>query len=73
MFYVLLEIWVWVVAAGLLGAAFGWWMRSIRARREVAHEAMLWQSRMKRETPEAPDRPASPETVPGAGDGSTAR
>lgn len=48
MLYVLLEIWIWVVAAALVGALFGWWMRSIRAAREVAREALLWQQRIQR-------------------------
>lgn len=48
MLYVLFEIWIWVVAAGLVGAIFGWWIRSMRARREVAREAMLWQRRIER-------------------------
>jgi len=46
--YLLFEIWVWVVAAGLVGAIFGWWLRSMRAAREVAHEALLWQRRVER-------------------------
>lgn len=48
MLYVLLEIWLWVVAAALVGAIFGWWIRSIRAAREVAREALLWQRRVER-------------------------
>lgn len=48
MLYVLLEIWIWVVAAALVGAIFGWWVRSIRAAREVAREALLWQRRVER-------------------------
>lgn len=48
MLYVLLEIWIWVVAAALVGAIFGWWIRSIRAAREVAREALLWQRRVER-------------------------
>lgn len=48
MLYVLFEIWIWVVAAGLVGAMFGWWLRSMRARRQVAREAMLWQRRIER-------------------------
>lgn len=48
MFYVLFEIWIWVVAAGLVGAAFGWWLRSMRAHRQVAREALLWRRRIKR-------------------------
>ena len=48
MLYVLFEIWVWVVAAGLVGAIFGWWLRSMRAAREVAREALLWQRRVER-------------------------
>ncbi len=47
MLYVLFEIWIWVVAAGLVGAIFGWWLRSMRARRQVAREAMLWQRRVE--------------------------
>jgi len=47
MLYVLLEIWIWMVAAGLVGGLVGWWLRGIRARREVAREAMLWQRRLK--------------------------
>jgi hypothetical protein len=46
--YVLFEIWLWVVVAGLVGAIFGWWLRSMRARRQVAREAMLWQQRIGR-------------------------
>ena len=49
MFYVLLEIWIWVAAAALVGAIFGWWMRSIRAGRQVAREAMIWQRRLERQ------------------------
>ncbi len=48
MLYVLFEIWIWVVAAGLVGAIFGWWLRSMRAAREVAREALLWQRRVER-------------------------
>ena len=48
MLYVLFEIWIWVVAAGLVGAIFGWWLRSMRASREVAREALLWQRRVER-------------------------
>lgn len=48
MLYVLLEIWIWVAAAALVGAVFGWWIRSIRAAREVAREALLWQRRVER-------------------------
>ncbi len=48
MLYVLLEIWFWVVAAALVGAILGWWLRSIRAAREVAREALLWQRRVER-------------------------
>ena len=48
MLYVLFEIWLWVVVAGLVGAIFGWWLRSMRARRQVAREAMLWQQRIER-------------------------
>ena len=48
MLYILLEIWIWVAAAALVGALFGWWMRSIRAAREVAREALLWQQRTGR-------------------------
>ena len=48
MLYVLLEIWIWVVAAAFVGAIFGWWIRSIRASREVAREALLWQRRVER-------------------------
>ena len=48
MLYILLEIWIWVAAAALVGALFGWWMRSIRAAREVAREALLWQHRIRR-------------------------
>ncbi|MCY3931170.1 MAG: hypothetical protein OXH70_05595 [Acidobacteria bacterium] len=48
MLYVLFEIWIWVVAAGLVGAMFGWWLRSMRARRQVAREALLWQRRIER-------------------------
>ena len=48
MLYVLFEIWIWVVAAGLIGAIFGWWLRSMRAAREVAREALLWQRRVER-------------------------
>lgn len=47
MLYVLFEIWIWVVAAGLVGAIFGWWLRGMRARRQVAREAMLWQRRIE--------------------------
>ncbi len=49
MLYVLLEIWIWVAAAALVGAIFGWWMRSIRAGRQVAREAMIWQRRLERQ------------------------
>ena len=60
MLYVLFEIWIWVVAAGLVGAIFGWWLRSIRARRQVAREAMLWQRRLERQNrPAATERPAA--------------
>lgn len=48
MLYVLFEIWIWVIAAGLVGAIFGWWIRSMRAAREVAREALLWQRRVER-------------------------
>lgn len=48
MLYVLFEIWIWVVGSGLVGAIFGWWLRSMRARRQVAREAMLWQRRVER-------------------------
>ena len=48
MLYVLFEIWIWVIAAGLVGAIFGWWLRSMRAAREVAREALLWQRRVER-------------------------
>ena len=48
MLYVLLEIWIWVVAAALAGAVVGWWVRGIRAGREVARETMLWQRRLER-------------------------
>lgn len=48
MLYVLFEIWIWVVGAGLVGAIFGWWLRSMQARRQVAREAMLWQRRVER-------------------------
>ncbi len=48
MLYILLEIWIWVAAAALAGATFGWWIRSIRAAREVAREALLWQQRIQR-------------------------
>lgn len=48
MLYILLEIWIWVAAAALAGATFGWWIRSIRAAREVAREALLWQQRIGR-------------------------
>ena len=48
MLYILLEIWIWVVAAALVGALFGWWIRGIRAAREVAREALLWQHRLGR-------------------------
>ena len=48
MLHILLEIWIWVAAAALVGALFGWWMRSIRAAREVAREALLWQQRIGR-------------------------
>ncbi|MXW01283.1 MAG: hypothetical protein F4060_13725 [Holophagales bacterium] len=48
MLYVLFEIWIWVVAAGLVGAIFGWWLRSMRAAKEVAREALLWQRRVER-------------------------
>lgn len=48
MLYVLFEIWIWVVAGGLVGAIFGWWLRSMRANREVAREALLWQRRLER-------------------------
>lgn len=47
MLYVLIEIWIWVAAAALVGALFGWWLRSIRAAREVAREALLWQQRVR--------------------------
>ena len=49
MLYVLLEIWIWVAAAALVGALFGWWMRSIRAGMQVAREAMIWQRRLERQ------------------------
>ena len=49
MLYVLLEIWIWVAAAALVGALFGWWMRSIRAGRQVAREAMIWHRRLERQ------------------------
>ncbi len=49
MLYVLLEIWIWVAAAALVGAIFGWWMRSIRAGRQVARAAMIWQRRLERQ------------------------
>ena len=49
MLYVLLEIWIWVASAAALGALFGWAARSIRARRQVAREAMIWQRRLRRE------------------------
>ena len=49
MLYVLLEIWIWVAAAALVGAIFGWWMRSIRAGLQVAREAMIWQRRLERQ------------------------
>ncbi len=66
MLYVLLEIWIWVVAAGLVGAIFGWWLRSMRARRQVAREAMLWQRRLEeRQTLASTERPPAQ-----AGDGS---
>ncbi len=56
MLYVLFEIWIWVVAAGLVGAVFGWWLRGMQARRQVAREAMLWQRRLEgRQTAEASD------------------
>ena len=48
MLHILLEIWIWVAAAALVGALFGWWMRSIRAAREVARETLLWQQRIAR-------------------------
>jgi len=48
MLYVLFEIWIWVIVAGLVGAIFGWWLRSMRAAREVAREALLWQRRVER-------------------------
>ena len=48
MLYVLFEIWIWVIAAGLVGAIFGWWLRGMRAAREVAREALLWQQRVER-------------------------
>ncbi len=48
MLYVLFEIWIWVVGAALVGAVFGWWLRSLRAHRQVAREALLWQRRIKR-------------------------
>ncbi len=47
MLYILLEIWFWVAAAALVGAIFGWWLRSIRAGRQVAREALLWQRRIQ--------------------------
>ena len=49
MLYVLLEIWIWVAAAAVVGAIFGWWMRSIRAGRQVAREALIWQRRLERQ------------------------
>ena len=49
MLYVLLEIWIWVAAAALVGAIFGWWIRSIRAGLQVAREAMIWQRRLERQ------------------------
>ena len=49
MLYVLREILIWVVAAALVGAVFGWWVRSISARRQVAREAMIWQRRLQRQ------------------------
>jgi heme exporter protein D len=48
MLHILLEIWIWVAAAALVGALLGWWMRSIRAAREVARETLLWQQRIGR-------------------------
>ncbi len=48
MLHILIEIWIWVAVAAVVGAAFGWWMRSIRAAREVAREALLWQQRIQR-------------------------
>ncbi len=60
MLYLLLEIWLWVVAAGLAGGAVGWWLRSIRAERQVVREAMIWQRRLDRlEASGAQDPPPS--------------
>ncbi len=49
MLYLLLEIWIWIVAAAVAGAGFGWWIRGIRARRQVAREAIAWERRLERE------------------------
>ena len=49
MLYLLLEIWLWIAGAGLIGALCGWWLRAIRARRQVAREAILWQQRLERQ------------------------
>ena len=49
MLYVLLEIWIWVAAAALVGAIFGWLTRGIRANRRIAREAMIWQRRLERQ------------------------
>lgn len=62
MLYVLREILIWVVAASLVGAVFGWWVRSIGARRQVAREAMIWQRRLRQQKALARRTQETPET-----------